>query len=56
MEGADLLLSIPHTTFSVLRTHTKQVVLYGRLFEQISLQHGDWTTWDELSNFLLFDG
>ena len=34
----------------------QQRPLYDRLFDFISLQHSDWTTWDELSNFLLFAG
>ncbi|CAM9590469.1 unnamed protein product [Scytosiphon promiscuus] len=38
------------------RFRAPQMVFYERLFDLVSLQHGDWTTWDELSNFLLFDG
>ncbi|CAM9383408.1 unnamed protein product, partial [Ectocarpus fasciculatus] len=50
--------AVPHPERAKLADSapSQMVVLYGRLFEQISLQHGDWTTWDELSNFLLFDG
>lgn len=33
-----------------------QLHLFGRLFYFVSLRHAVTATWDELTNFLLFDG
>lgn len=54
--GKSLFLETKETLLTSPPLYAYQVSLYGRLFDFVSLQHGDWTTWDELSNFLLFDG